>query len=278
MIRFCINFPLNHLKMISGLNQWDTSQGTYVAMEHAAHTKGWMSIARSMRCQMSIVDSFSANLMIPNVSAVSKCVLNSDLNPTWRDGSQICTANQQMECESDGLKLRQRDFKHAKCQRPATAWPRSTTAWTRARWTWCSSRTTDPILKKSWSPKDGAAIFWRTSKLALFLTSHNLLRNAWYVKMRRIFRPFDSEPCHMKSSKCGFYWSGQAWVGQATTFFCEREGECDTQIEKTICWLQACPCSAVPKCYFRVGDCAIQSYDSRCLQCFVCHFRQNSFL
>ena len=50
-------------------------------MEHAAHTKGWMSIARSMRCQMSIVDSFLANLMIPNVSAVSKCVLNSDLNP-----------------------------------------------------------------------------------------------------------------------------------------------------------------------------------------------------
>ena len=65
-------------------------------------------------------------------------------------------------------------------------------------------------------------------------------------------------------------WASLGWAGYY--FFCEREGECDTQIEKTICWLQACPCSAVPKCYFRVGDCTIQSYDSRCLQCFVWFF------
>lgn len=71
---------------------------------------------------------------------------------------------------------------------------------------------------------------------------------------------------------------GKPGLGRLLLFFCEREGKCDTQIEKTICWLQACPWSAVPKCYFRVGNCAIQSYDSRCLQCFVCHFRRNSFL
>jgi hypothetical protein len=54
---------------------------------------------------------------------------------------------------------------------------------------------------------------------------------------------------------------GKPGLGRLLLFFCDWEGECDTMwypdTKKqfvSICWLQACPCSAVPKCYFRVGD------------------------
>ena len=76
----------------------------------------------------------------------------------------------------------------------------------------------------------------------------------------------NSELCHMKFGDCGFYWSGQTWVRQASLLFSETFGECDTEIEKNTCWLRACPCFALPRCYFHCWT----LYSAMTCRCLVC--------